>query len=39
MVSYHVAAEKKHHSIAETMIIPAMIDMVSTSINEKAAEK
>ncbi|KAK0146678.1 Protein FAM200B [Merluccius polli] len=39
MVSYHVATEKQPHTIAERLILPAAIDMVSTVIDEQSAGK
>ena len=39
MVSYRVATEKQSHTIAEKIILPAAMDMVSTVIDEKLAEK
>ena len=38
-VAYRVAQCKKPHTIAEELILPAAIDMVSTMINEAAANK
>ena len=39
MVSYRVATEKQSHTIAEKLILPAAMDIVSTEIDEKLAEK
>uniref|UniRef100_A0A667Z2X6 HAT C-terminal dimerisation domain-containing protein n=1 Tax=Myripristis murdjan TaxID=586833 RepID=A0A667Z2X6_9TELE len=39
MVSYRVAMEKQPHTIAEKLLLPAAIDIVSTVIDEKSAEK
>ena len=39
MVAYRVAIEKQPHTIAERLILPAAIDMVSAVIDEKSAEK
>lgn len=39
MVSYSLATEKKKHTTAEKLILPAVIDIINTIIDEKAAEK
>ncbi|XP_060774414.1 zinc finger BED domain-containing protein 5-like [Neoarius graeffei] len=38
-VAYHIAQCKKPHTIAEQLILPAAIDMVSVMIDEKSASK
>ncbi|XP_066543047.1 protein FAM200A-like [Hoplias malabaricus] len=38
-VAYRVAKEKVPHSAAEKLILPAALDIVSTVLDEKAAEK
>ena len=38
-VAYRIAQCKKPHTIAEDLILPAALDMVSTMLDEKSAEK
>ena len=38
-VAYRVAKSKKPHTIAEELVLPAALDLVSTKIGKSAAEK